>query len=288
MLSVSALSTYLFCTRKLFLQQVLKLSEPEKPATILGTIRHEAIAAMHQEEEHIILATNTILPLAELEQRYRAAYAQALRDTILRHRQALKSLGYSLSQVFHMLWRLATTESEQRSRFAFRLMDAHQAYGDALWQMLPKIQSEVAVSSDSLGLRGIVDRIELSDDDLIPIEIKSGKAPARGAWESHQIQLGAYLLLLSEAYRKPITTGFIRYVDAGEERSVILNPFLRHTILSIRDQAAALLRSLNVPPYTSNHNKCASCGLREQCYDQPFIAERLAQSFTIREQLQKQ
>ena len=287
MLSVSALSTYLFCARKLFLQQALKLREPEKPATLLGTIRHEALAAMHQGDERVILETEAVLPPAELQLRYRTAYAQALRDTILRRKQQLKSLGYSLPQVFYKLWGLALREAEQRSHFAFRLMEAHQAHGSALWQLLPQTRSEVALSSAALGLRGIVDHIEVSDGDIIPIEIKSGRAPERGAWESHQVQLGAYLLLLSEQHQKQITTGFIRYVDEGEERSVILNPFLRHTILHIRDQAAALIRSSEIPPYTANRNKCASCGLREQCYDQPFITERLAESFTIREQLQK-
>ena len=41
MLSVTHLSSYLYCPRKLYLQKVLSIYEPPKEALVKGTIRHK-------------------------------------------------------------------------------------------------------------------------------------------------------------------------------------------------------------------------------------------------------
>ena len=40
-ISVSMLSTYLYCPRKLFLQKILMVEEPPKESLVMGSIRHE-------------------------------------------------------------------------------------------------------------------------------------------------------------------------------------------------------------------------------------------------------
>ena len=53
-ISVSMLSAYLYCKRKLFLERVLGLFEPEKEALVKGTIRHETYDRVNRIEEKIV------------------------------------------------------------------------------------------------------------------------------------------------------------------------------------------------------------------------------------------
>ena len=67
--------------------------------------------------------------------------------------------------------------------------------------------------SRRLGLSGKPDYL-LEDDEgnLIPVEVKSGYAP-RGdePYESHLLQIAAYLLLVEEVLQRPAPYGLIRY-----------------------------------------------------------------------------
>ena len=54
-LSVSMLSTYLYCPRMLFLQKVLELEEAPKEALILGSIRHETYDLVNKNEENLVV-----------------------------------------------------------------------------------------------------------------------------------------------------------------------------------------------------------------------------------------
>ena len=54
MLSVTMLSSYIYCPRKLYLERVLKFSKFPKAAMIKGTIRHHAYDAIINEEESLI------------------------------------------------------------------------------------------------------------------------------------------------------------------------------------------------------------------------------------------
>jgi len=51
-------------------------------------------------------------------------------------------------------------------------------------------------------LKGKIDRIEKFNDTAIPVELKTGKAPKGGVWESHMIQVASYMLLLEEKLGK--------------------------------------------------------------------------------------
>jgi len=53
-ISVSTLSAYIYCSRKLFLQRVLALEEPPKESLVLGTLRHEIYDFINLSEERIV------------------------------------------------------------------------------------------------------------------------------------------------------------------------------------------------------------------------------------------
>ena len=59
-ISVSMLSSYIYCPRKLFLQKVLAVEEPPKESLVLGTLRHEIYDFINQNTIFIIFAAGGV------------------------------------------------------------------------------------------------------------------------------------------------------------------------------------------------------------------------------------
>ena len=69
-ISVSLLSSYLFCSRKLFLEQVLGLKALPKGVTIKGTIKHNVLDLVNKQEKGIVSSTDE-QNLEEIKEKYK-------------------------------------------------------------------------------------------------------------------------------------------------------------------------------------------------------------------------
>ena len=76
-ISVTMLSSYLYCPRKLFLQQVLALEEPPKESLVLGSLRHEIYDSINQSEEKIVSSVGKGIQYAQLITLYKNFYSRA-------------------------------------------------------------------------------------------------------------------------------------------------------------------------------------------------------------------
>lgn len=278
MLSVSLLSTYLYCKRKLFLQEVLKLIEIPKESVIKGRIRHECYDRINKIEEQIVKSILKEISLNELIQLYKQKETFIIRDVIVKNKSDLKKFDIALINIFKGLWPEFLIESEFRAKNIYNFLLKNKVYGEELWQKItPKIQSEYFISSEELGLKGIIDKLEIHEDDFIPIELKTGKPPNKGVWEGHKIQIASYLLLLNEKFKKKkkYYIGYLKYLDINEERAVILNPFLKDYVLDLRDKVNLLLNSKDLPDYCNNKNKCKSCGLNKLCFNEESLKNKI-------------
>jgi CRISPR-associated protein Cas4 len=174
--------------------------------------------------------------------------------------------------VFKRTWPYIMHEVEERSRNIHLFMLENKVYGNELWEKLtPKILSELKVESESLQLRGIVDRVEIYERGYVPIELKTGKMPKEGMWPGHRIQIAAYTLLLEEKFNKEIKECFVNYLDAGARRQLTMNPFMKEEIIELVNEIQNLLEKKNIPTYTENRNKCVNCGLKERCHDEEEV-----------------
>src|SRR6185503_21030995 len=59
---------------------------------------------------------------------------------------------------------------------------------------------EKPLFSQRLQLTGKPDYLVRDGEKVVPVEVKSGRAPADGPYESHVFQLAAYCALVTEAY----------------------------------------------------------------------------------------
>lgn len=117
--------------------------------------------------------------------------------------------------------------------------------------------------SEALGLVGRPDYLARLREGVIPVEVKSGRAPAE-PHAGHRLQLGAYCLLVAERYGRRPPYGIIRYADhtfkVPFDRA--LEGATRATVQALRDSAIAPdgpARSHRDP------GRCARCGVAGHC-----------------------
>ncbi|MCS6913776.1 MAG: type I-MYXAN CRISPR-associated endonuclease Cas1 [Myxococcales bacterium] len=137
-----------------------------------------------------------------------------------------------------------------------------------------------------LGLRGRVDAVRCRDGQLMPVEVKKGRAaPAqpggdpdgggdgKTAWSPDRIQLGAYALLLEEALGVRIDEGRVRYLADQVTVRVPIDDALRQQVHAHIARARALRLQVVRPPVTDNERLCVRCSLAPVCLPEE---ERLA------------
>jgi CRISPR-associated protein Cas4 len=280
MISVSLLSSYEYCPRKLFLEQVLKLVVIPRESVVKGSIRHEVHDRTNKAEEGFVKGIKKETNYNELLESYKKLHSNILRQSIVKNKNKLSELKISLPEFFKETWPLVLQESQHRAANLQEFIKKKKVFGEELWQQLsPKIESEYYVESDDLMLKGVIDQLEVYDNKLVrevvPYELKTGSAPKTGVWPGHKLQAGAYIMLL-EKNRMFVREAFVKYLDINEARPVMMNPFLEKKVVEARDRVLELFKSKEIPVLCDNQAKCSSCALKEQCYNEKFIKEKLS------------
>lgn len=116
--------------------------------------------------------------------------------------------------------------------------------------------------SESLGLHGKIDLIEHDDGALTPVERK--RAESGAYYESDEVQLAGYCMLLSDAIDEPVNIGYIYLYSTDERHAIHITD--RH--LETVEKIVSRIQSMTVekiPPFTDNPNKCEACSARHYC-----------------------
>jgi CRISPR-associated exonuclease Cas4 len=113
----------------------------------------------------------------------------------------------------------------------------------------------------TLGLTGKPDYLVRQKGQIIPVEVKSGRAP-EAPYDSHIYQLAAYCLLVLKAYGVRPPYGIIHYND--RDFAVDFTPALEASLLELlaemrREKRAEVDRS------HEQAARCARCGFRDLC-----------------------
>lgn len=144
-------------------------------------------------------------------------------------------------------------------------------------------ERSVDVRSDSLGLLGKLDLLEVFDEGssvkrFVPVEYKRGKRKVSN-WD--RIQLCAQALCLEEMRAVRITEGALWYWQERAREVVKFDDQLRFETRVCIDAAQAVLRSQLTPPPTAEIKRCKACSLIEICVPQVIRkdqSQRYAQS----------
>ncbi|MBX9622594.1 MAG: CRISPR-associated endonuclease Cas1 [Gemmataceae bacterium] len=128
------------------------------------------------------------------------------------------------------------------------------------------------VSSEALGLVGVLDQVEQKNGEQYPVETKHGSAPRDEdgkptTWDNDAVQLCAQALLLEEQTGAPVARGFQFYAGTRERVEVRFTDDLRAKTLA----AVARVRELEVldappdPLPSELRHRCFGCSLAPVC-----------------------
>jgi len=150
----------------------------------------------------------------------------------------------------------------RRSRTATGLPVGRLIYSDTTrWRPVEK-----PLFSREHRLTGRPDYLVQQRRDVIPVEVKSGRAPPDGPFTAHILQLAAYCLLIEETYQRRPPYGIILYTDdADQPFAVDYTAALEERLLSMIGDMREALAQGDAP---RNHNetaRCYACGYRSGC-----------------------
>lgn len=264
MISVSMLSTYLYCPRKLYINHVIGVKGIEKTSQVIGKIKHSVIEYVNNMENEIVNKITPDMDANDIENLYRQAYYRILMYQIKKYKTQVKD--FDVRQLFSEVWVVLLEEAKFRANNVAFFKDKTGLFGRELWlKLTPKYVSELKLMSKTLNLIGVVDKVEQYHDSVIAYELKSGKAPDNGLWPGHRVQLAAYIMLLKEKY-KDVNEGYVHYLDIKEKRKLVLNPAIEDEVKSLINKVSVLLASDKLPAKVKNENKCLYCNLKEHCF----------------------
>jgi len=112
------------------------------------------------------------------------------------------------------------------------------------------------------GLTGRPDYVVADGADLIPVEVKSARAPAR-PYASHVLQLAAYCLLVAETSGRRPPYGILRYAD--QTFQIPYTRELEEQLLEVLEAMREDLAAGDAPRRHQDPRRCAACGYREVC-----------------------
>ncbi len=274
-ISVTFLSSYLYCARKLYLEKVLGIRSPiPQDAIIKGSIRHHVYEGINKVFEELVKGIKEI-DFDKIFASFREKYLEILRNTVIRNKEKLKEIKIPLMEFFSDVKPMIVSEAHYRADRIFKFIRETGYLGDDLWANLtPKVKPEYRVENDEIGLKGVIDELEVYEKYFVPVELKTGKSPMNGVWPGHKIQVAAYAMLIEAQFGVLIEKGVIRYLDSNQSRDVVMNPFLKEEVMELIKKVNELLKSPKLPEYADNENKCTNCDLKDFCYDEEGLKKK--------------
>ncbi len=121
---------------------------------------------------------------------------------------------------------------------------------------------EKPLFNKELRLAGKPDYLVRKGKQVIPIEVKSGRAPHQPhAW--HISQLAAYCMLVQSEYGTRPEHGILHYADST--LAVDFTPALEQSTLSIIQEMQSRVSQLQIERSHRDPNRCMHCGYRSIC-----------------------
>jgi len=258
LISVSDISAYLYCPRKLYLSIVSGIRGPPNRLMIEGKLRHNILESFSKKEESLVKSIVKDCEPEELLFSYQTFLRDIAREIFMKNNNLIEGFSIDRTELFKKI--LKNFDAD----IVIRIVSIKKAisegfFGEDLWKNLkPKYISEMKLESEILGLKGRIDRVEFNEDKIIPYELKSRD---NKIFFSDEIQLTAYAMLLEDSYKKIIQEGVVEC--SGKKQKIEIKQENKNIVLDIAEK----IRNIDafVPEMPSSFGKCANCDLREEC-----------------------
>ena len=122
--------------------------------------------------------------------------------------------------------------------------------------------NELYLESESIGLKGKIDVLDLEDGRTIPIERK--RASSGDYYWNDEVQIAGYCMLLEANVDEVVREGAIYLYETDQRMHIPITEDHREAVRETVDAMRSMSPN-DVPPLTDNPKKCEKCSTREYC-----------------------
>ncbi|MCD6522203.1 MAG: PD-(D/E)XK nuclease family protein [Candidatus Diapherotrites archaeon] len=249
MIPVSAVADTAFCERLAYIKHILKMPPRDTRLYYWGTIKHNVIESIKNKTVELDKAVDKTLPLRDIEKYYSKEWMHIVSKYLEEMRESIESNGLDFNFVYDDL----KDEIKKRAK----------AHAGKIVKGIYKpvsVLTEKFISSQTLGMRGRIDSIEIIDGKVIPHEYKSAiDVPKERVWRD-TIQLASYGLLIQKEWKRDSPYGILEY--AHEEKRIEFTNALFQNALQYKRRFELMERGVHVP---SRSNMCDFCLYKDIC-----------------------
>ncbi len=257
-INVTDIIEYLYCPRKLWLRKVKKIKTPLTKPMVLGFLAHKITDYLNKNERALVSSINSKITEKEINLIYESLIRKISLEIFDKHINLIKSYKINDKEFLENFLKNNNEEVLLRTKAITKTISLG-FLGIELWRNLsPKYLTEFKIVSEALGLRGRIDRIELSQAP-VPYELKT----RTDVFESDTIQLSAYTLLLEDYFMKKIPYGIIQTTSGKTE--IHITDELKNKVLEIAEKIREILNQ--EPALQENFKKCKNCQLKDDCLE---------------------
>ena len=121
---------------------------------------------------------------------------------------------------------------------------------------------EKALYDPEIGLVGRPDYLVETKNEIIPVEVKSGRISS-SPYDSHILQLAAYCYLVENTSGKRPSHGILQY--ANRTFAIDYTTELESILIELIDEMRIKIRRKDVPRSHESAARCNACGYRTVC-----------------------
>lgn len=148
-----------------------------------------------------------------------------------------------------------------------RLLHGRVDGGEPETRQGTRFERSVRVLSDTLGLSGVLDMVEVSKNgDMHPVEYKHGKPKPT---DIDKIQLCSQAMCLEEMTGRTVASGSLWYGKTRHRLAVVFDEELRAKTLATIDSVRTMLQS-GQTPLPIYDKRCKACSLVDICEPKVF------------------
>lgn len=262
-ISISDITTWLYCPRKLYLMKVKGIKAPANRNMILGKLRHNILESFSKHEKYFVQNIIKDEEKLDLVFMYEDFLKKIADKVFLENSSIIEKFMLDKEYILKNLMKSFAEDLKLRVE-NIKKGTSKGYFGAELWKNLDSVYlSEIHVESEALGLKGRVDRIEVQRDtnNVIPYELKTREDRI---FLSDELQLTAYAMLLEDMYKMQIKKGVIELGNKRQELEITEKN--KSHVLQLAEEIRSLEKN-PIPQIHSNFNKCNQCDLKEKCLE---------------------
>ncbi|EMA56570.1 CRISPR-associated protein Cas4 [Halococcus thailandensis] len=122
--------------------------------------------------------------------------------------------------------------------------------------------NELYLESESIGLKGKIDVLDLEDGRTVPVERK--RASSGDYYWNDEVQIAGYCMLLETNVDGSVHEGALYLYETDQRMHIPITDNHREAVRETVDAMRAMTPA-DVPPLTDNPNKCEKCSTRQYC-----------------------